>query len=79
MSRTYIGEFIIQKIVVDFDGPKSYVQVYKEETQDGYKYIAITKDKQEYALEQDSEDGFSMTIGEDTYIVFPEAGDQPDL
>lgn len=79
MNRTYVGEFISQKIIETFDGPKSYVQVYKEETQDSTNYIANTKDNQEYSLKQISDNSFTMSIGEDTYNVYPEDGDNPDL
>lgn len=79
MNKVYVGEFISQKIVESFDGPKSYVQVYKEVTKNGIKYVAITKDNQEYALMQVSNEDFSMLIGEDTYYVYPEDGDSLDL
>lgn len=79
MNRTYVGEFNSQKIIETFDGPKSYVQVYKEETQDGTNYVAITKDNQKYSLKQTGDNSFTMSIGEDTYNVYPEEGDNPDL
>lgn len=79
MNRIYVGEFISQTMIDNVDGFKDYVQVYKEETQDGTNYVAISKDKQVYALKQISNDSFVMSIGEKIFVVYPEDGEKPVL